>query len=286
MRWKGRERSQNVRDQRGMAPGKMAAGGGIGVLLLAVVAFLFGGDPQKILQAQKAAQQQQGQQPNAEVGKDDEAREFVEVVVKTTEDVWQKLFADNGVQYAKPVVNLFSGQVVSKCGAASSAMGPFYCPADRQVYIDPTFFHELATRHQAPGDFAQAFVIAHEVGHHIQNELGWNKRANAARRSGNKIQANQESVRLELQADYLAGVWAHHAHKRFGVLEQGDLAEAMKAAIQIGDDTLQKQARGRVIPENFTHGSAKQRQYWFMKGVEAGNFPKAVVLFEIPYDEL
>ncbi len=287
MRWRGRERSDNVRDQRGMTPRRMAAGGGIGTLVVVVIAMLFGADPAKFLQLQQQQQAAQQQQAgNGDVGKDDDAREFVSVVVRDTEQVWDRLFRGRRLQYKQPVVNLFSGEVVSGCGRASSAMGPFYCPADQQIYLDPTFFEELARRHDAPGDFAQAYVIAHEVGHHVQNLLGFNERANRARRSGDERRANQESVRLELQADFLAGVWAHHAHKRFNILESGDIQEAMNAAIQIGDDTLQAKARGKVVPSAFTHGTGDQRRRWFMQGLETGNFELASRLFEVPYDKL
>ncbi|MFK7818811.1 MAG: neutral zinc metallopeptidase [Planctomycetaceae bacterium] len=284
MRWQGREQSENVRDQRGASPGRMVAGGGIGMLLIAFVAMLFGKNPQALLEANKKAQAKQGQA--GEVGKDDQYKAFVGSVLKTTEDIWTKQFADHGQRYKKPIVNLFTAQVQSGCGPASSAMGPFYCPADNQVYIDPTFFEELAEKYGAPGDFACAFVIAHEVAHHVQNELRWNDQANKARRSGNKLASNRESVRLELQADFLAGVWAHHAHKQFNILEEGDLGEAMQAAIQIGDDTLQAKATGRVVPENFTHGSAEQRKRWFLKGVQSGSFPDAQRLLAMPYEEL
>lgn len=290
MRWKGREQSDNVQDKRGMTPGRVA-GGGIGMIVLAAIAYFVGGGDaaKKVMDRQRAMQQQQGQQAPAgnagKVGKMDDSREFIGFVLKTTEVVWTKQFAARGREYDKPTLNIFSGHVDSGCGPASSAMGPFYCPGDSQVYIDPTFFDELATKYGAPGDFAPAFVIAHEVGHHIQNELGWNDRSNKARRAKSPT-ANQESVRLELQADYLAGVWAHHAHKEFDILEKGDLQEAMRAAIKIGDDTLQLQATGRVIEADFTHGSAEQRQRWFMEGVKSGNFDRAVVLFEIPYNEL
>lgn len=296
MRWRGREESENVRDVRGMGGGGVIAGGGIGVLLLAFLAYVFGGGDaaQKILENNKAKQQQAQRQGGGGGGGakgpiDDDAKKFIGVVLNDTENVWAKLFRDNGVRYEEPELIIFSGGVTSGCGKASSDMGPFYCPADKRVYIDPSFFADLAKRHKAPGDFAQAFVIAHEVGHHIQNLLKWNANANAARRSGNKLASNRASVRLELQADFLAGVWAHHAHKNWGILERGDLKEAMRAAIQIGDDTLQAQATGRVIPANFTHGSGEQRQRWFMAGVESGNFREAQRLIDenaIPYNEL
>ncbi len=303
MRWRGREESENVRDQRGMSPGKVAAGGGVGIIAIIFMALFFGPEKaqqfaQQQKQRQNQARQQQQRQRQQTGPINDDAKKFVGVVLKDTETVWTRLFKEHNMDYEKPILNLFSDQVRSKCGDASSAMGPFYCPGDNQVYIDPTFFDQLEIEHNAPGDFARAFVIAHEVGHHIQNVLGWNQTANKARRAASrggrreKLMSNQESVRLELQADYLAGVWAHHAHKYDNILESGDLQEAMKAAVQIGDDTLQAQARGKVIPEEFTHGSAKQRQHWFMEGVKSGNFEEALRLTggqggaRIPYNQL
>lgn len=289
MRWKGRERSENVEDRRGMAP-KIAMGGGglIGILIL-VFALLTGGDPQKIQQIFGEIQQQQPAegQSNDEAGKDDAAREFIEVVLKDTENVWTSIFRDEGIgEYQQPKLVMFSDQVRSACGIASSKVGPFYCPADQQVYIDPVFFEELSSRHNAAGDFAAAYVIAHEVAHHVQKLIGFSDKVNQVRAKGNQLESNRASVRLELQADYLAGVWAHHAQKKYQILEKGDIGEAINAANQIGDDTLQKQSIGYAIPERFTHGTSKQRVYWFKKGLETGKFRDCTVLFELPYDEL
>lgn len=294
MRWRGREQSENVRDNRGAKGPKMAAGGGLGMLVVIVVALLFGKD-----KAAQFAQFQQkvGQnnaQPQEGAGIDDDSAEFIRVVLRDTETVWTRQFREKtNINYEQPVLNMFSNGTQSACGNASSAMGPFYCPRDKQIYIDPTFFDQLELRHNSEGDFARAFVIAHEVAHHIQNVMGWNDRLNAARGTGDKRQINQESVRLELQADYLAGVWAHHIHKHDNVLESGDLQEAMNAAFQIGDDTLQRQATGKVIPANFTHGTGKQRQRWFTQGVRTGNFVEAVRITgdgrggaRIPYGDL
>ena len=292
MRWKGRAQSKNVVDQRGATPGGMAAGGGLGMILLAALAFFFGGGEavQKVLQADKAKRQRQVQQPRGgAAAPDDHWKEFVSVVLKDTEDVWTRLFAAAGQRYQPCKLNLFSGGVSTRgCGSASSAMGPFYCPADQQVYIDPTFFDELATKYKAPGDFAHACVIAHEVAHHVQNRLKWNRNANLARQSGNKRAANRASVRLELQADFLAGVWAHHAHKYDNILQSGDLNEAMRAATQIGDDTLQLKASGRTNPDTYTHGTAEQRKKWFMLGVQSGNFLEAQRIIDenFPYESL
>lgn len=289
MRWKGRERSENVEDRRGISPGMAVGGGGIGLVLVVIIAMLFGADGETIkrmLQSQQQVQQPQAQQSGANApGKDDEMAEFISVILKDTETVWSKIFSEElqGGAYRKPTLVIFSGQVMSGCGAANAQMGPFYCPADQKVYIDPTFFNELATRHKAPGDFARAFVIAHEVGHHVQNLLGLNERANAARRQGPKEQANRESVRLELQADYLAGVWAHHIHKYDNVLEEGDILSAITAAAQIGDDVLTK---GQVPESYFTHGKAEQRMFWFKEGLRTGDFRGCQRLLELPFEEL
>lgn len=265
-----------------MTPTRLA-GGGLGVVVLAVVVMLLGGDPRTLLDAQ---------QPVGQVGApasgpvDDDAKKFVAVVLRDTEKVWDKLFADRGLNYEHPVLNLFSQNTRSGCGPASSAMGPFYCPADQQIYLDPTFFDELATRHDAAGDFAHAYVIAHEVGHHIQKLLGYTDKVNQVRRTAGKVESNRASVRLELQADFLAGVWAHHAERRFQILEKGDIEEAVNAAIQIGDDTLQRKARGQVVPEAFTHGTSEQRRRWFVAGLRSGRFDQAVRLFELDYADL
>lgn len=286
MRWKGREQSKNVVDQRGAGP-KVAMGGGlIGVILLAFFV-LMGGDPQAAQRFLGGDQQgQQQAQGNGGAG-DDAAKEFVSVVLKDTENVWSKIFQQHGRgDYKEPTLNLFSGQVRSGCGIASSKVGPFYCPADQQIYIDPSFFEELRTRHNAGGDFAAAYVIAHEVAHHVQRLEAYTSYVDRVRAQGNERATNQASVRLELQADYLAGVWAHHAQRDYQILEEGDIGEAINAANQIGDDTLQKKSIGYAIPERFTHGSAKQRVYWFSKGLETGNFEDCAQLFDLAYDKL
>lgn len=292
MRWRGRERSDNVRDHRGGVP-RAALGGGGGllvVIVMLIVKMMGGGQQAQNLAGGLARQvQQQRAQVNAGGGDgiEDDNREFIEVVLNDTEEVWTDLFArDVNGGYRKPVLNIFTSSIGTACGTGQAAMGPFYCPADQEIYIDPTFFDELATRHSAPGDFAQAYVIAHEVAHHVQNLLGWNQPVQQARASGDKLQANQMSVRLELQADYLAGVWAHHAHKEFDILEPGDMEEAIQAANQIGDDTLQRQATGTVIPERFTHGSSAQRVRWFKEGLRSGDLVRAKLLFELEYGRL
>lgn len=295
MRWKGREQSDNVEDRRGMSP-RMAAGGGIGILgVLIILAMQFLGAPKELQQmAGQVAQQmqQRNQQAPAEPGNapgvDDENREFISVVLKDTETVWTKLFQEQieGASYTAPRLIIFDGVVDSGCGSASAEMGPFYCPADKRVYIDPSFFDDLARRHKAPGDFAQAYVIAHEVAHHVQNLVGYSQIADKARRSGDEVEANRMSVRLELQADFLAGVWAHYAHKEFDILEPGDMEEGIKAANQIGDDTLQREATGRVDQLRFTHGTSAQRTRWFKRGLTSGRLKDCEELFKLTYEQL
>lgn len=286
MRWKGRSRSTNVEDRRGMSPRVMASGGGLGLILIVGLVLLLG-DPKDLQQILGQVQQQQ-QQPagGGSGGKDDEAAEFIGVVLHDTEVVWNDLFRQHvGKRYRNPKLIIFDGQVQSACGVASSAVGPFYCPADQQIYIDPSFFYELRQRHNAPGDFAQAYVIAHEVAHHVQKLVGYSDIVARERQKGERA-GNRASVRLELQADYLAGVWAHHAQKRLNILESGDIEEAINAANQIGDDTLMKRAGGYVRPERFTHGTSAQRAYWFKQGLKTGDFAACESLFELKYDEL
>jgi uncharacterized protein len=267
MRWQGRQGSRNVQDRRGMT-GSVAVGGGIiGVLVLLVNAFL-GGD------VDLSQLQPQGQQPQLTVEQQaaqDSLAEFVSVVLKETEDVWNKVFAEHGQRYQEPTLVLFSGGVRSACGSASSATGPFYCPADHQLYIDLSFHDELRERFGAPGDFAMAYVVAHEVGHHIQTLLGYTeKMARLRQRGASQEEYNKASVRFELQADFLAGVWAHHTARK-DLLEEGDIDEALRAAAAIGDDRIQREAQGYVVPESFTHGTSEQRMYWFRRGYESGD---------------
>ena len=286
MRWRGRERSENVEDRRG-APGAgmMLGGGGIGVIVIAVVVMLLGGDPQALLGPAQQQQQQAG--PN-DVGQDDDVKEFISVVLRDTERVWTRIFDEQvrGGGYQPPRLVLFTGTVRSACGVANSQMGPFYCPADQQVYIDPTFFDDLRRRHNAPGDFAQAYVIAHEVAHHVQNLIGFSDQVHQIRQRGDERATNRASVRLELQADYLAGVWAHHAQRDYNILEDGDIEEAMNAANQIGDDTLQKLSQGYVVPDRYTHGTSAQRVRWFRAGLVSGDFSGCRELFEVEYSRL
>jgi predicted metalloprotease len=270
MRWRDSRESTNVEDRRGIGRGGLAVGGGLGTVLLLVVALLFGADPRKLLEqtpggASPGTQtQQQGNQNN------DEAKQFVAHVLGDTEDTWTKIFQQNGRRYTEPKLVLFTGQVDSACGLSSAAVGPFYCPGDEKVYIDLSFYRELKERFHAPGDFAQAYVIAHEVGHHVQKLLGISDRMDAQRSRLSESQYNQLSVRLELQADFFAGVWAHYAQQR-GILEVGDIEEALQAATAIGDDRLQRETQGYVVPDSFTHGTSEQRVRWFRKGYESGD---------------
>ncbi len=275
MRWEQGRRSQNVEDRRGK---KMVGGAGIGLggLALVAIAWLLGADPSKMLQllsapsgAAAASEGPAGAQPT------DEAADFISVVLADTEDVWNQLFQAEGRRYEEPKLVLFSDGVQSACGMQSSAVGPFYCPGDQNVYLDLTFFQDLARRHGAPGDFAQAYVVAHEVGHHVQNLLGISDQVHRKMQGLSEGAANELSVRLELQADSLAGVWAHHANRVRSVLEPGDVEEALTAATAIGDDRLQKEARGYAVPDSFTHGTSAQRVRWFRRGFEEGTLEAA-----------
>lgn len=272
MRWKDGRRSVNVEDRRGTAP-RRAIGGGIGILVIVVIAMLFGVDPSSLLNILNEGGMQENSrsvQRTELTAKEIELGEFVSVVLADTEDTWNVLFSQAGKTYREPKLVLFSGAVNSACGFAQAAMGPFYCPADYKVYIDLSFYRDLQERFKVPGDFAQAYVIAHEVGHHVQNLLGILPQVHRLRRQSNQAQANQLSVRLELQADCLAGVWANHADKARHILEHGDVEEALNAASSIGDDRIQKQSRGYVTPDSFTHGSSEQRVRWFSTGLEKG----------------
>jgi predicted metalloprotease len=273
MRWQNRERSTNVDDRRkGGSVRKVGGGIGIGVILIAVFQLIMGENPVSVLQnvlSESAPSQTSG--PATTNAADDELADFVSVVLKDTEDVWEKLFKEElGRQYQPPTLVLFSGSVQSACGSAQSATGPFYCPADQKVYIDLVFYQELKNRFKAPGDFAMAYIVAHEVGHHVQSILGISSQVEMQKRKVSKKEANQLSVRLELQADFLAGVWAHHGQKMKNFLEKGDIEEAMNAAAAVGDDRIQLQARGYVVPDAFTHGTSEQRMRWFKKGLLEG----------------
>ncbi len=268
-----------------MSP-KMVAGGGLIGLIIVVGMVFFNVDP-KIIQQFLDGQGQQQQVQRGESGQDDEIREFISVVLRDTETVWTQVFKDElNSTYQFPRLVIFDDVVDSACGRAPASVGPFYCPADQTIYIDPAFFHDLAHRHQAAGDFAAAYVIAHEVAHHVQLLTGYNDRVNQVRKQGNERDTNRITVRLELQADFLAGVWAHYVHKEFDVLEPGDIEEAINAANQIGDDRLQMEAMGYVVPDRFTHGTSKQRAFWFKQGLKSGDFSAMRSLFDLAYDEL
>lgn len=270
MRWEFGRRSSNVEDRRGSGVGGAVVGGGIGTIILAVVVALLGGNPAVILEQAQSGAPPSRSQTQRPPGQDQEAQ-FVSTVLADTEDVWNEQFRQMGRTYEEPKLVLFEDAVQSACGYAQSAMGPFYCPRDEKVYLDLGFFRELKQRHQAPGDFAQAYVIAHEVGHHVQNQLGIAGKVSALQQRVSKTEANQLSVRLELQADCLAGVWANRAERSRQILEQGDVEEALNAASQIGDDTLQSKAKGYVVPDAFTHGSSAQRVRWFKRGIQSGD---------------
>ena len=270
MKWQGRQGSENVEDRRGMSRGKMALGGGLGTIVIVIIVLLLGGDPSQLLNSTQmdTPATESGQITTA--AEEDEMALFVSVVLKDTETVWGKLFEQAGSVYRQPTLVMFREQVESACGLASSASGPFYCPGDQKVYIDLGFFDDLKTKFGAYGDFAIAYVIAHEIGHHVQNLLGILEQVNSQRSRLSEKQSNQLLVRLELQADFLAGMWAHY-EQQMDYLDTGDIEEAMNAAASVGDDVLQKKYQGRVIPDAFTHGSAEQRKKWFLKGWTTGN---------------
>ena len=272
MRWRGERESSNVEDQRGMSGGgRVAIGGGLGTLVIIIIAVLLGADPRQLLQQVPTETQPSTSQSSRPVNpKEEELKQFVSVVLGKTEDVWQEVFRQNGKQYREPKLVLFSDQVQSACGMASAASGPFYCPGDQKVYIDLAFYEELRRRFSSPGDFAQAYVIAHEVGHHVQKLLGISDRVDAMQQRMSEVEANKLSVRLELQADFFAGVFARYVQKQ-GLLEEGDIEEALHAASAIGDDAIQKQTSGRVVPDSFTHGTSEQRLRWFRKGFDTGD---------------
>lgn len=271
MRWQGSRRSNNVEDYRGQRFGGAGLKLGVGGTLLALVAgYFLGIDPRIILGLAESVPS--GSQPTAQTGvPQDEEGQFISAVLGETEDTWSALFEQRGAQYQPPKLVLYSDQVQSACGFASAAAGPFYCPGDRKVYIDLSFYHELETQFQAPGDFAKAYVLAHEVGHHVQNLVGTADKVRAAQQRASEQESNQLQARMELQADCYAGIWAHHADASRHILEQGDVQEALQAASSVGDDTIQKRTRGVVVPESFTHGSAQQRMSWFQRGLQSGS---------------
>lgn len=274
MKWTGRRESSNVDDRRGLSGGRIAAGGGIaGVVIYLLYTLLSGGniDPSQVQQQLSEQGNQTTQLTPQQQAADDKRAKFVKVVLAETEDVWNKLFQQQGQTYREPVLVLFRGQVESACGFASAASGPFYCPGDNKLYIDLSFYEDLQNKLNAPGDFPMAYVVAHEVGHHIQNLMGTADKVNRLRQQLSEAEFNRYSVMMELQAEFYSGVWAHHAQKMKDILDPGDIEEALTAANAIGDDRLQKQATGRVVPDAFTHGTSAQRVYWFKKGYETGD---------------
>jgi len=268
MLWQGRRQSSNVEDRRGIGAGGLAIGGGVIGVIAIIINLLMGGDPSQIPEM-LPQQQSQPMSPEQQAA-DDERAQFVKVVLAETEDVWNNVFQKQGQDYPEPTLVLFRDLVQSGCGNASAASGPFYCPPDQKLYIDLSFYEEMQSRFNAPGDFAMAYVVAHEVGHHVQNLLGTTDKMARERERLSEREYNKLSVKLELQADFYAGVWAHFAN-RAKILEAGDIEEALNAANAIGDDRLQKQSQGTVVPDAFTHGTSEQRMYWFKKGFETGD---------------
>jgi predicted metalloprotease len=292
MRWQGGKQSENLEDRRRMRPGGMAVGGGA-IALIALVMLCMGADPRQVLQLlQNVPVQapQQGGAPEAgqpESAEDVRTREFTATILGFTEDVWGELFQKTGSTYEPPKMVLFTERVETGCGTAPSAVGPFYCPADKTVYLDPTFFDELDQKlGGSKAEFSQAYVIAHEIGHHVQNLLGYSNSVRSARRNLSEEDGNQLSVRLELQADYLAGVWAHYGQQKFHFIEPGDIESAIQSANAIGDDRLQRRSTGFVSPEGFTHGTSAQRVRWFTRGLKTGDLSQLDDLFKLPYEEL
>ncbi len=290
MKLDGQEESENVEDRRGLSAGAGVIGGGAGVVIL-ILALIFKVDPAKISQfiGGGNAPQTNGQTAGPYQSKDPEEEKlahFTKVIFGDTEVIWGELFQGMGKQYVKPKLVLFNDQVGSACGQADAAVGPFYCGGDQNVYIDLSFYKDMQKSLDAPGEFARAYVVAHEVGHHVQSLLGYSDQVHQAKRSSDQVEAHHMSVRLELQADYFAGVWAYHAQKKFNFLEKGDVETALHAANQIGDDRLQQKARGTVVPDTFTHGTSKQRMGWFNKGFTTGDVKGAAALFDLPYEKL
>lgn len=271
MRWEFGRRSRNVEDRRGMGGSAPVVGGGIGLVIMAVIVTLLGGDPSAILNQATPGDQYSRPGQVSQVQADDQMSQFVSVVLADTEDTWNGIFQQMGERYVEPKLVLFSGSVESACGVAGSSTGPFYCPRDQKVYIDLSFYEQMKYELNAPGDFAQAYVVAHEIGHHVQNLLGISSQVQSLQQRASKAQANQLSVRLELQADCFAGIWGNDAQRSRQILQQGDVEEALNAATAIGDDRLQSQSRGYVVPESFTHGSSAQRVRWFKKGIQTGD---------------
>ncbi|MGE5433139.1 MAG: neutral zinc metallopeptidase [Syntrophomonadaceae bacterium] len=270
MRWRGLRQSSNVEDRRGGGTSRRFIGGGIGTLVIALIIWLLGGNPGEIFNILSPGGGEQTTTNYQESAEESEHKQFVSVVLAETEDAWTKLFQEKGSNYRDPKLVLYTNSVQSACGFSSAAVGPFYCPGDEKLYLDLSFYDELQKRFHAPGDFAMAYVIAHEVGHHVQNLLGISEKVASLRSRLSDEEYNKYSVRLELQADYFAGVWAHYADRTKQIVEQGDIDEALRAASAVGDDNIQKQSQGYVVPESFTHGTSEQRKKWFYKGYQSG----------------
>ncbi len=269
MRWIGRRQSTNVEDRRGGGGRNIAIGGGAGTIVIVIIVWLLGGDPGSVINAiQPGTEQASDYQPTAH---EEELAKFVSVVLADTEDVWDSLFRASGNSYSKPKLVLFSGQIQTACGFSGAATGPFYCPEDQKVYIDLSFLEDLQQKLDAQGDFAQAYIIAHEVGHHVQKLMGILDKVHEKQGQVSEKESNRLTVKLELQADFLAGVWAHHAQRMKNILEEGDIEEAFQAANAVGDDRIQKRSQGFVVPDSFTHGTSKQRVYWFSLGFKTGD---------------
>lgn len=283
MRIEGSRESTNVEDRRRVSKGAVVGGGGLLALIIFIVVTLLGGDPRQAARVAEVlnpgGQAQQEEQAPLDPAQEESAR-FIRIVLGQTEDVWKELFAEQGERYSEPTLVLFTERAQSACGFASAATGPFYCPLDRQVYLDLSFFDEMERRFKAPGDFAQAYVVAHEIGHHVQKLLGIADKIQSYRGRVSEEEFNKLSVRMELHADYLAGVWAHHAQMNWQVLEPGDIKEALNAATAIGDDRLQMESQGYVVPESFTHGTSEQRVRWFYKGLQSGDLMGGNEIFE------
>jgi predicted metalloprotease len=269
MRWKGREQSSNVEDRRGVSGRTIVAGGTVGTIVIALLVWVLGGNPMDVLK--NSVQETETATKGTNTQTSDELTQFVSVVLKDTEDVWNTLFTQSGSTYREPKLVVFSQATQSACGYASAATGPFYCPGDEKVFIDLDFLQQMQRQLNATGDFAIAYIIAHEVGHHVQKLLGITDQMESLRSQVSEAEYNEYSVRLELQADFLAGVWAHHAQQTKNILEEGDIEEAMNAASSVGDDRMQMQSQGYVVPDAFTHGTSDQRARWFTKGFQTGD---------------
>lgn len=281
MKWGGRRQSENMEDRRGVSGGQVAVGGGIIGVIILVINMFMGGDANVLDDISRQVQTQSGE-PRELTARDKEQGEMVNAILVDTEDVWTKIFEENGMTYTYPKLVLFRDGVQTECGGASSASGPFYCPLDQKVYMDLAFFDDLQSRYGAKGgDFAVAYVIAHEIGHHVQTLMGTSQKVRKAQEQLSEAEANKLSVALELQADFYAGVWAHYDQKMKNILEEGDIDEALSAANAVGDDALQKRAQGHVVPDSFTHGTSEQRMYWFKKGFETGDLKQGDTFAEL-----